>query len=168
MPLIRVPRPHTSDRGVSGLGTQVDGTSRDLQRIHTAQHEEQTIVIHRSADANPSDESELYFIKLRVDTRIVCAGIMTESTLTAHDSNYATVQLKEIYEDGTARVLGEIKTQTQSAGGTGDWVAGDYKRLCLNQNETKNKSRLVFSITKSGGGVAVPEACWNVHYTKKS
>jgi len=92
--------------------------------------------------------------------RIVSVEFVPDATLTAHDTNYATLTLNK----GTAGSLDAAATvTTKITGGTGDWVADTPEALTLSSTEANllvaSGDNLNFDIAKASSGVAVPAGC---------
>jgi hypothetical protein len=90
--------------------------------------------------------------------RILGAWILPQATLTAHDSNYATV--KVVKGDGAAgaeTVMASVATTTT---GSGNWAVGIAEALTVSSTVANTRIAkgeiLAFSIAKTGSGVAVP------------
>ena len=90
--------------------------------------------------------------------RILGAWIQPQSTLTAHDSNYATVNVVSADNAaGTAVVMASAATTTT---GTGNWAAGVKEAMTVTSTVADRRfakgAVLGFSIAKASSGVVVP------------
>lgn len=90
--------------------------------------------------------------------RILGAWIVPQSTLTAHDSNYATV--KVVKGDGAAgaeTIMASVATTTTASG---NWAAGVPEALTVSSTVANTRiargNVLSFSIAKAASGVVVP------------
>ena len=80
--------------------------------------------------------------------------IVTNSPLTANDTDYARIQFLKInVGGGIGAVIGEVTTQTT---GTGDWIAGDVIEVPFTTNRLNKGEGLAFRVLKVGSGVIVP------------
>jgi len=88
-----------------------------------------------------------------------------DSTLTADDTNYATLLVYRRDGDGTNQVtIGSI--QTTITAGTNDWaafVAEDFGSL--SNTALTTGQQITVEITKAASGVVVPAGAWQVEYT---
>lgn len=91
--------------------------------------------------------------------RVLGAWIQPLSTLTAHDTNYATVQV--VKGDGAAGAEAvAASVTTKITGGSGNWVAGATEAMTVSSTAANTRfargTVLSFSIAKASSGVAVP------------
>lgn len=91
--------------------------------------------------------------------RILGAWIQPQSTLTAHDTNYATVNVVSADNAAGSAVVMASQT-TKITGGSGNWAAGVKEALTVTSTEADRHfdkgDVLSFSIAKASSGVAVP------------
>lgn len=97
-------------------------------------------------------------VRMQRAGRILGAWIYPQSTLTAHDSNYATV--KVVKGDGAAgaeTIMASVATTTTASG---NWAAGVPEALTVSSTLANTRIAkgevLGFSIAKTGSGVVVP------------
>jgi hypothetical protein len=97
-------------------------------------------------------------VRMQRAGRLLGAWIYPQSTLTAHDSNYATV--KVVKGDGAAgaeTIMASVATTTTASG---NWAAGVPEALTVSSTVANTRIAkgevLGFSIAKTGSGVAVP------------
>lgn len=98
-------------------------------------------------------------IRMRCAGRILGANVQPQGTLTADDTDYATISVQKADGLGGAGTVMASKT-TKITGGTGDFAAGRSEALALsatlaNLHFTIGQV-LSFAIAKAGAGVAVP------------
>ena len=96
---------------------------------------------------------------MRVPGRVLGAYIQPQSTLTAHDTNYATVNV--VTGDGAAgAAVVAASVTTKITGGSGNWAAGATEALALTATQADQRyaagAVLSFNIAKAASGVAVP------------
>lgn len=90
--------------------------------------------------------------------RILGAYVMPQSTLTANDSNNATIKVvKGDGAGGAETIMASAQTTTT---GTGNWAAGVPEALTVSSTAANTRIArgevLGFSIAKTGTGVVVP------------
>ena len=92
------------------------------------------------------------------DITITDALIEPAATLTASDSNYATVVVSRRDANGGNRVtVVSASTQTAGSGGTGSWTAfGTVSLGSLSNTLLAEGQKVTIEITKAGLGVALP------------
>lgn len=97
-------------------------------------------------------------VRMQRAGRILGAWIYPQSTLTAHDTNYATV--KVVKGDGAAgaeTIMASVATTTT---GSGNWAAGVPEALTVSSTVANTRIAkgevLGFSIAKASSGVVVP------------
>lgn len=100
-------------------------------------------------------------IRMAAPGRVLGATIQPLSTLTASDSNYATINV--VTGDGAAGTAVVAASQTtKSTGGSGNWAAGASEALTLSSTLADTRfvagAVLSFNIAKASSGVVVP-AC---------
>lgn len=103
-----------------------------------------------------------YFGKSPCDAEVVEVDFIPDSTLTAHDSNYATLTVKK---NGSTTVA-SITTKTSASGGSGNWTAGTEVPLTVvttGASELAEDDTLELEIQKSGTGVVVPAGIIQAH-----
>lgn len=98
-------------------------------------------------------------VRMQRAGRILGAWIYPQSTLTAHDTNYATVNV--VKGDGAAGAETVMASQTTKiTGGSGNWAAGVPEALTVSSTLANTRIAkgevLSFSIAKASSGVAVP------------
>lgn len=103
-------------------------------------------------------------VRMQRAGRILGAWVYPQSTLTAHDSNYATV--KVVKGDGAAgaeTIMASVATTTT---GSGNWAAGVHEALTVSSTLANTRIAkgevLGFSIAKAASGVVVPICCITV------
>lgn len=91
--------------------------------------------------------------------RILGAYIQPQATLTAHDTNYATVNVVKGDNAGGAETVMASQT-TKITGGSGNWAAGVKQALTVSSTVANTRIAkgqvLGFSIAKASSGVVVP------------
>ena len=90
-------------------------------------------------------------------------------TVTANDSNYATIALQKVDGvGGSAVAIGSITTKLAASGGTGDWAANVPVGMDMSHNHGLDvlQGELVgYVITKSNGvGVSIPSSIIEVTF----
>ena len=94
-----------------------------------------------------------YFWSAPRACKILSASILSDGSLTAHDTNYATIEI----ENKAGTVLAVATTEVALSGGTGNWVAGTPAAMDVTANATISAGHaLNLVISKAGTGVAVP------------
>lgn len=88
--------------------------------------------------------------------RVVRAIIVSGSTLTADDTDYATITVKT--DDGANGTTATAATWTTTTTGTGDWAADTAEVATITAANATLVSGgcLHFNIAKAGSGVVVP------------
>lgn len=116
--------------------------------------------VKAAVDSNAGDATAAtYFYRLPCDATLKGCTVIPNDTLTAHDSNFATVSLKVgDGAGGTPTAVASRTTKTTSGGGTGNWAVGVTFGLTLTSATTvvKKGQVLCFDIAKAASGVAVP------------
>jgi hypothetical protein len=91
--------------------------------------------------------------------RVLGAKIYPQGTVTAHDTNYATINLVKGDGAAGAEVVAASQT-TKITGGSGNWAAGVPEALTVSSTAANTRfaagTVLGFSIAKAASGVAVP------------
>jgi len=121
-----------------------------------------TIVLRKpDADAMAADATAYTAadqVRMRSAGRVLGAYIQPTATLTAHDTNYATVSVEKGDGAGGAGVVMASKT-TKITGGTNDWAAGRTEALALSATLANFHfvagAVIGFSIAKAAAGVVV-------------
>jgi hypothetical protein len=90
--------------------------------------------------------------------RILGAWIQPQGTLTAHDTNYATVKVvKGDNAAGSETIMASVATTTT---GSGNWAVGIKEALTVSSTVANTRIAkgevLAFSIAKASSGVVVP------------
>lgn len=99
--------------------------------------------------------------------RLVSASVVAVGgTLTASDTDYATVTLK--FDDAAAGTPAAAATWTTQTTGTGNWAVGVKKAATLTAaNCTLVAGGVVwFNIAKTGSGVVVPTSDYYMRFTR--
>lgn len=98
-------------------------------------------------------------IRMRCAGRILGVNVQPQGSLTANDTDYATISVQKADGLGGAGTIMASKT-TKITGGTGDFAAGRSEALALSATVANTRfavgSVLGFAIAKAGSGVAVP------------
>lgn len=100
-----------------------------------------------------------------IDCELKSVYIRTASTLTASDTNYATIQI--LNDDGAAGTpveMANVTTETAASGGSGDWAANVPVEMTVTQQYMQQGEVLYYANTKSGTGVQTPALDFNVHF----
>lgn len=106
-----------------------------------------------SADGLAATETAAtYFWYAPRAAKIVSAHITPTGTLTADDTHYKTIYVK----NSAGTTLCSVTTKKAAAGGTGDWAAGAEEAMTINSPSVAAGETLSLSIAKSGDGVVVP------------
>lgn len=107
-----------------------------------------------AADGNAGDATAAtYFWYAPRAARLISATIVPSDALVAHDTNYATVLIKN--SAGTTLA----SQTTKITGGSGNWSAGAEEAMTVASATIASGETLSFSIAKAAGGVAVPICC---------
>ncbi len=97
------------------------------------------------------------FYKSRKTTYIQKLYLITNSALTADDTNYAQLQFIKINADGTfGGQFARVETKTAASGGTGDWTVGQTIEIPFTSPRLDEGEGIAFQINKPGLGVIVP------------
>ncbi|HEX6276326.1 MAG TPA: hypothetical protein VFZ53_24970 [Polyangiaceae bacterium] len=93
-------------------------------------------------------------------------AVAVGGTLTAHDTNYATITLK--FDDGAAGTPAVAATWTTTTTGTGNWAVGIREAATLTvANLTLVAGGAVwFNIAKAAAGVVVPTSDYYMRFRK--
>jgi len=82
---------------------------------------------------------------------------VTNSALTADDTNYAQIQFIKVNADGTfGGQFARVETKTTGSGGTGDWSIGQTIEVPFTETRLDAGEGIAFQINKAGAGVVVP------------
>jgi hypothetical protein len=100
------------------------------------------------------------------DITITDAFIEPAATLTASDTNYATIVVSRRDANGGNRVTGvSASTQTVGSGGTGSWSAfGTVSLGSLSNTSLTAGQKLTVEVTKTGLGVSLPILILQIEY----
>lgn len=100
------------------------------------------------------------------DLAITNAFVEPAATLTASDTNYATVVVSRRDANGGNRVtVVSESTQTIGSGGTGSWSAfGTVSLGSLSNTTLTARQKLTVEVTKTGVGVSVPILTLQIEY----
>lgn len=85
------------------------------------------------------------------------------ASLTANDSNYATIQVQKRTAGGAPTTVAQATTQTSGGGGTGSWTAWKPVAIAISAGAVSALDALTFNIGKTGTGVVVPAGQLNVY-----
>ena len=97
------------------------------------------------------------FYKSRKTTYFQKLYLITNSALTASDTDYATIQFIKVNADGTfGGQFARIETKTSGSGGTGDWTVGQTIEIPFTEPRLDEGEGIAFQIFKTGNGVIVP------------
>jgi hypothetical protein len=100
---------------------------------------------------------------------ITITGVTIEpgATLTASDTNYATITASRRDAAGANRVtVASMTTRTAGSGGTGSWALfGTVALGTLSNTSIAEGEKFTIEITKTGLGVAVPVMMLQIEYT---
>lgn len=111
-----------------------------------------------AADAQASDTTAHYFFRADTARTIKAAWFIPDASLTASDTNYAT--LTAAIEDGAGGAVGTAAsrtTKTTGGSGSGNWTAGVPVALTLGAAVSLTAGQVAkFSIAKTAAGVVVP------------
>lgn len=159
--------------GLAQLQSSVPGYSSDKKKAARALIRSEQLLIKPAADAMAADTTAYTAAMQRAikkPIRVLGATIQPQSTLTAHDTNYATVKVVKGDGAGGAEVICASVT-TQITGGSGNWTAGASEALTLSATEDNTRipsgGVLGFSIAKAGTGVVVPICTITVFYEEE-
>ena len=100
-----------------------------------------------------------------IDCELKSIYIRTASTLSADDTNYATLQV--LNDDGAAGTpveMANVTTEESASGGSGDWAANVPVRMTITQKYMQQDEVLYYANTKSGSGVQTPAFDYSVHF----
>lgn len=106
-------------------------------------------------DSLAADTLAVFFFRAKEARTITAARYIPNSTLTAHDTNYATLTVS--VEDGAGGAVGTAASKTTKiTGGSGNWAAGVPVDLALGAAVTLAAGQVLkFAITKAAAGVVV-------------
>ncbi|KYG11401.1 hypothetical protein BE21_57465 [Sorangium cellulosum] len=120
-----------------------------------------------AADAQGSDGLTAFPISgpMPAAATIIAAWYVPVSTLTANDTNYATLTVSTYSLGGSlVGTVVQSTTRTSGSGGTGSWTARAPVSLAITSASVSEGQHLEFSITKTGTGIAVPAGLLVVRY----
>ncbi|MGK3961313.1 hypothetical protein WMF01_12100 [Sorangium sp. So ce1667] len=96
---------------------------------------------------------------------ILAAWYVPISTLTANDTNYATLTVSTYSPSGTLQGTAvQSTTRTSGSGGTGNWTTRAPVSLGITSATVASGLHLEFAITKTGTGISVPSGLLVVRY----
>jgi hypothetical protein len=166
------------DAEVFGIVTDADGTGSGLDAdlldgmsaAAFAQVGQSMAVLwfKDSADTLPIlATSERVVFAARENVTITGVTIEPAATLTASDTNYATITASRRDAAGGNRVsVASRTTQTAGSGGTGSWTLfGTVSLGTLTNTSISEGEKLTIEISKTGLGVAVPVMMLQIEYT---
>lgn len=149
--------------GTLGLDDGGEATVNDLSDLVVTWQKD-------AADAAAGDATNtcIFRNKLSCDLRVVAAEYIPDATLTAHDTNYATLSLQV----GTVGSFAAAASQTTKiTGGSGDWAADTPEALTLSSTPANlvvdAGDILQADIAKANSGVAVPAGVLVVHLRRQ-
>ena len=109
-------------------------------------------------------------IKVPFNVTIVAVDICPHATLTANDTNYATLSLtKSDGAAGSATAVATQTTKTAVSGGTGDWAADTYVALTVSaaNADVDDGQMLLFEKVAAASGVSVGGCSITVRYRRR-
>src|SRR5262252_3563173 len=112
-------------------------------------------------DGAAATNSTTYVFRAPPNTlyEIVDVQLVANAALTANDTNYATVSVKN---PDASTTPASLNTKTSASGGTGNWAAGSAFPMTLDTTRANRLvqagQRLDVDILKTGTGVVVPGA----------
>jgi hypothetical protein len=160
--------PNDVSRVAEGLSNSV-GSSKDITNPKGAAKRliRRTVILRKpaadamAADATAYTAAEMVY--LFAPCRVLGAKLLPQSTLTAHASNNAVVNV--VKGDGAAGAAVVIATYTSDVAG-GNLAAGTTKAMSLTTTEADTRiptgGVLGFNVTKGGTGVVVPVSAISV------
>ena len=123
---------------------------------------------HKPAADTAGTDYTYWAMKVPFDVEIVAVDICPHGTLTANDTNYATLTLEKA--DGAAGSATAVATQTTKiTGGSGDWAADTFVPLTVDASEktVDDGQMLLVEAVKAGTGVAVPISSFSIRYRRR-
>jgi len=120
-----------------------------------------------AADAAAADTlAEHAFAGKSQDTKVVNKVFyIPDATLTAHDTDYATLEVRERLADGSdGGLIASITTTTADSGSWAAFVAVDFNLESLAARTIAADSSLTIKIAKAASGVVVPAGRLVVEY----
>lgn len=116
-----------------------------------------TDVSERSVATVPGDSADTYDV-----TEV---NVQFDGSVTANDTNFATVTLYKRNADGTSQTkLAEQTTKTSGSGGTGDLSAFEAFTLSISTAAITGGQSLTMEVTKSGTGVDLARGTMAIEY----
>ncbi len=121
-----------------------------------------------AADGAAGTDYTYALMKVPFDVEIVEVTICPDGTLTANDTNYATISLNK--SDGAAGSATAVASQTTKiTGGSGNWAARtfvDVPVTAANKNVDDGQMLEIESV-KAASGVAVPICGFTIRYRRR-
>ena len=120
-----------------------------------------------AADAAAGTDYSYGALKVPFDIEVVSVTICPHGTLTANDTNFATITLEKA--DGAAGSATAVASVTTETTGSGDWAADTFVELTLDESEKEvdDGQILIIESAKDGTGVAVPISSFTVRYRRR-
>jgi len=119
------------------------------------------ILVKPAADAMASTATAYtaaFQIRMPRAAKILAAHVNPQSTLTADDTNFATIKVQK--GDGAGGAGTDMATLATTTTGSGNWAAGVPEAMTVSATLADTRIArgevLSFAITKSGTGVVVP------------
>ena len=142
----------------------LDNDDADLQdAIHDG-----VWTFHKPAADTAGTDYTYFAMKVPFDVQIISVSICPHATLTANDTNYATITLEA--GDGAAGSTDTVASQTTKiTGGSGDWAADTYVELTVDPDYAlvDDGQMLLVEAVKAASGVAVPIASFTIRYRRR-
>lgn len=119
------------------------------------------ILVKPAADSMAADTTAYtaaFMVRMTRAAKILGAYIVPQATLTAHDTNYATIKVQK--GDGAGGAGTDMATLATTTTGSGNWAAGAPEVMTV--TSTLADSRIArgevlgLAIAKAGTGVVVP------------
>lgn len=149
-------------KAVSASGGTVDFSTYTTESQST---DHSTIWHKPAADGAAGDATaEIPIYRAPVAGTVTAVHYTPEDTLTANDTNYATLTLYKRDSDGSNQAA--VASVTTETTGSGDWTAFASEALTVSSGALTAGQGLSVAITKTGTGVVVPEGTLTVYYTK--
>ncbi len=148
---------HVSNISGTTIPTGTPGYSGDLKCL--IDHDAIAHNVYRTQDSAASDTGPWFgFVPPNHGRRYIQKLVIyPNSTLTANDTNYATITFQALTTaSGFGATVAQTTTETSGSGGTGDWAQGEPVIITPTDNRIEQSEGLGVQITKAGSGVIVP------------
>ncbi len=144
------------------LKTLADGAGKQSQADYALRHRRRSVVT--PADALAADTHSVVLMRAEKDLRLISVVAFPAADVTAHASNYATIDINKA--DGAGGALTSIDDLNTASGGDAAFDdAHAANAFTIVTTDTLDEGEvLIAEVTKAASGVALPDMTYEIEY----